>query len=199
MNRTTIVSTLSALLLAQAPVLADSIRLVGGDVLQGTIVAEGESSVTIDHAALGRIEVARAQIAAIERTAPAPETPEESKPTATLPAPVPPPPAKPDGRWKFALSLGFTGSKNDETSNWDVRAAAEAKRETEVDRTTVTGEYYFKTSDGTETDNNLLVRASRSSSSRTRAGKASSSAPTRTTTSRRGSSASAATPVPRTG
>ena len=37
-----------------------------------------------------------------------------------------------------------------------VRAAAEARRETEVDRTTVTGEYYFKTSDGTETDNNLL-------------------------------------------
>ena len=36
--------------------------------------------------------------------------------------------------------------------------AAEAKRETEVDRTTVTGEYYFKTSDGTETDNNLLVK-----------------------------------------
>lgn len=162
MNRTTIVSTLSALLLAQAPVLADSIRLVGGDVLQGTIVAEGESSVTLDHAALGRIEVARAQIAAIERTAPAaapaPETPEESKPTATLPAPVPPPPAKPDGSWKFALSLGFTGSKNDETSNWDVRAAAEARRETEVDRTTVSGEYYFKTSDGTETDNNLLVK-----------------------------------------
>ncbi|MEY3027780.1 MAG: hypothetical protein RLZZ238_2677 [Planctomycetota bacterium] len=157
MTRLSLVSAASALFLASASTLADSITLVGGDVLQGTIVAESDASVTLDHAALGRIEVSRERIATVSRTAPAAaEVP--SKPKAVLPAPVPPPPAKPDGSWKFALSLGFTGSKNDEASNWDVRTAAEAKRETEDDRTTVTGEYYFKTADGTETDNNLLVK-----------------------------------------
>jgi hypothetical protein len=168
MNHRTILSTLSGILIAThfcgaTTALADSITLVGGDVLQGTIVAEGEASVTLDHTALGRIEVARDRIALISRTAPAiaaaPDAPVQVTPTAVLPAPVPPPPAKPDGSWKFALSIGFSGSKNDETSNWDVRTAAEAKRETESDRTTISGEYFFKTSDGVETDNNLLVKA----------------------------------------
>ena len=79
-----------------------------------------------------------------------------------LPAPVPPPPpapAKPDGSWKFALSLGLSGSKNDESSNWDFRTAGEAKREDEDDRTTLTAEYFYKRSDGVETDNNILVKA----------------------------------------
>ena len=168
MTHRTILSALSAVLLATRALAADSITLVGGDVLQGTIVAESDASVTLDHAALGRIEIARDRIASVARTAPAIEpakgadaspAPEDSRPTAVLPAPMPPPPVKPDGSWKFALSLGFSGSKNDETSNWDVRTAAEARRETEADRTTVSGEYYYKTSDGVETDNNLLVKA----------------------------------------
>jgi len=164
-----ILSAFPVALLAHAVALADSITLTGGDVLRGTIVSESDASVTLDHAALGRIEVARAQIASIERTpvpapatapsaAPDAATPPEAKPVAVLPAPAPPPPAKPDGSWKFALSLGLSGSKNDETSNWDLRTAAEAKRESESDRTTITAEYFYKTSDGTETDNNILVK-----------------------------------------
>lgn len=172
MNHQRIVSALSGVLLAtqiaaSTAALADTVTLVGGDVLQGTIVADTESSVTLDHAALGRIEIARDRVASIARTAPAAAAPTDGSvvaepaptvPTAVLPAPVPPPPAKPDGSWKFVLSIGFSGSKNDETSNWDVRAAAEARRETESDRTTVSAEYFFKTSDGVETDNNLLVK-----------------------------------------
>jgi hypothetical protein len=167
MKHQRIVSALSGVLLAtqlaaSAAALADTVTLVGGDVLQGAIVAETDVSVTLDHSALGRVEIARDRIASIARTAPAaaamPEAPAEPRPTAVLPAPVPPPPAKPDGSWKFVLSIGFSGSKNDETSNWDVRTSAEARRETEVDRTTVSAEYFFKTSDGVETDNNLLVK-----------------------------------------
>jgi len=151
-------------LFASAAARADSITLTGGDVLRGTIVSETDASVTIDHAALGRIEVARSQIATVERTpaAAAPAAPAPAKPVAVLPAPVPPPPPapeKPDGSWKFALSLGLSGSKNDESSNWDFRTAAEAKREDEDDRTTLTAEYFYKRSDGIETDNNILVKA----------------------------------------
>lgn len=151
-------------LFAGAAARADSITLTGGDVLRGTIVSETDASVTIDHAALGRIEVARSQIATVERTpaAAAPAAPAPAKPVAVLPAPVPPPPpapATPDGSWKFALSLGLSGSKNDESSNWDFRTAAEAKREDEDDRTTLTAEYFYKRSDGIETDNNILVKA----------------------------------------
>ena len=157
-----ILTTVSTILLAHAVSFADSITLIGGDVLRGTIVTESDTSVTIDHGALGRIEVARDQIASIEMTPIAkpvvPVEPIVAKPTAILPAPVPPPPAAPDGSWKFMLSLGMSGSKNDQTSNWDMRAAAEAMRESESDRTTISSEFYYKTSDGVETDNNVLVR-----------------------------------------
>jgi putative salt-induced outer membrane protein YdiY len=167
MKTCAILSALPLALFVGAAALADSITLTGGDVLRGTIVAESDASVTIDHAALGRIEVARSQIASIEKSpaaaAPAaPAAPAPAKPVAVLPAPVPPPPpapAKPDGSWKFALSLGLSGSKNDESSNWDFRTAGEAKREDEDDRTTLTAEYFYKRSDGVETDNNILVKA----------------------------------------
>lgn len=162
-----ILPTLVLALLAQTPALADTIKLVGGDVLQGTIVAESDKSVTLDHGALGRIEVARDRIASIEKSAPAAapvavppseEAKPEAVPTAILPAPAPPPPAKPDGSWKFSLSLAMTGSKNDVGSNWNIRAAGGAKRESEEDRTTFTSEYYFQTADGTQTDNNFLAQ-----------------------------------------
>ena len=154
---------------------ADEIRLVGGDVLKGTVVSETETSVTIDHAALGRVEIARDRIAEVVRTSPppapapvpAPADGEQAKvepapaapavPTAVLPAPVPPPPPAPDGSWKFSLSLGFTGSENETQSNWDIRAAGTAKRESEKDRTTIAAEYYFNTANSVNTDNNLLV------------------------------------------
>ena len=162
-----ILPTLVLTLLAQTAALADTVKLVGGDVLQGTIVAESDKSVTLDHAALGRIEVARDRIASIEKSAPAAApaaTPaaDEAKPvavpTAVLPAPTPPPPAKPDGSWKFSLSLAMTGSKNDVGSNWNIRAAGGAKRESESDRTTFNSEYYFQTANGTQTDNNFLAQ-----------------------------------------
>lgn len=149
--------------LAAQTALSDTIKLVGGDVLQGTIVAESDKSVTLDHAALGRIEVARERIASVEKSAPAKaEDAAAAKPAdapvAVLPAPAPPPPAKPDGSWKFSLSFALSGSRNDESSNWDYRVAGGAKRETESDRTTLTGEFYYKTTDGVETDNNLLLK-----------------------------------------
>lgn len=160
-----------------ATVLAeqDTVTLVGGDVLRGTIVSESDTAVTIDHPALGRIEVSRERIASVAKAPPAakPATPAEpavatetsapapapaAPPVAVLPAPAPPPPAKPDGSWKFNLGLAFTGSKNDETSTWNLRVSGAAKRESEADRTTITAEYYFATGDGENTDNNLLVQ-----------------------------------------
>ena len=148
---------------------ADEIRLVGGDVLKGTVVSETETAVTIDHAALGRIEIARDRIAEVVKTTPTPPpaapavvgdaapAEEPAVPVAVLPAPLPPPPAGPDESWKFSLSLGFTGSENETQSNWDVRLAGSARRATESDRTTLTAEYYFNTVNSTNTDNNLLL------------------------------------------
>ncbi|MEY3142601.1 MAG: hypothetical protein RLY21_1094 [Planctomycetota bacterium] len=157
---------------AASTLSADEIRLVGGDVLKGTVVSETETAVTIDHAALGRIEIARDRIAEVIKTTPTPPpappavavdeakpAPAPAVPVAVLPAPVPPPPPAPDGSWKFSLSLGFTGSDNETSSNWDVRAAASAKRESESDRTTVAAEYYFNSANSVNTDNNLLVTA----------------------------------------
>ena len=174
MTRIHILPSIAAVLLVAAPALADSITLVGGNVLTGKIVSESDAAVVLDHAALGRISVARAQIASIEITPgtaavavppaaePKVETKAETKPDTTpvavLPAPAPPPPAKPDGKWRYSLSLGFTGSKNDTNSSKDLRAAFDARSETEQNRTTFGAEYYFKSTDGENTDNNLLVR-----------------------------------------
>ena len=159
---------------AASTLSADEIRLVGGDVLKGTVVSETETAVTIDHAALGRIEISRDRIAEVIKTTPAPAStpapapaavvvegatpaPAPAVPVAVLPAPVPPPPPAPDGSWKFSLSLGFTGSETETQSNWDLRAAGSAIRESEEDRTTIAAEYYFSSSNSVNTDNNLLV------------------------------------------
>ena len=110
---------------AASTLSADEIRLVGGDVLKGTVVSETDTAVTIDHAALGRIEISRDRIAEVIKTTPAPTpapapaavvvegatpAPAPAVPVAVLPAPVPPPPPAPDGSWKFSLSLGFLES-----------------------------------------------------------------------------------------
>ncbi len=157
---------------AASTLSADEIRLVGGDVLKGTVVSETDTAVTIDHAALGRIEISRDRIAEVIKTTPAPTpapapaavvvegatpAPAPAVPVAVLPAPVPPPPPAPDGSWKFSLSLGFTGSETESQSNWDLRAAGSAKRESEKDRTTIAAEYYFSSANSVNTDNNLLV------------------------------------------
>ena len=153
MNRIQLLPSIAALVLAAAPALADSITLVGGNVLTGKVVSESDTAVVLDHAALGRISVARAQIASIEITPgtaavavpPAAEPKAEAKPDTTpvavLPAPAPPPPANPDGKWRYSLSLGFTGSKNDTNSSKDLRTAFDARSETERNRTTFGAEY----------------------------------------------------------
>lgn len=47
----------------------DTVQLVGGDALRGTVVSETDAAVTIDHPALGRIEIARERIASVTRAA----------------------------------------------------------------------------------------------------------------------------------
>lgn len=165
---------LSALVLALGAHAAhadgDTVQLVGGDVLRGTITSETDAAVTIDHPALGRIEIARERIASVVK-APTPPTAEPAAavdgsagtpapevPVAVLPAPAPAPPPKPDGSWKFSLGLALTGSDNESQSNWDLRVSGSAKRESETDRTSVTAEYYFQTANSVNTDNNLLVQ-----------------------------------------
>jgi putative salt-induced outer membrane protein YdiY len=74
---------------------------------------------------------------------------------AALPPETAPAEANP---WKFKLSAAFAGSDNDNTSNWNLRFAGEAKQATETNVTTLGAEYFFQTSDGDDTDNNLKLR-----------------------------------------
>ena len=167
---------LAGTLCAQALGKSDTITLIGGDVLLCTIVSESETSVTVDHPALGRIELSRERIESIVRTAPpVPEAaatvaaaathtpppaaePAPAIPVAVLPAPAPPAPAKPDGSWRFNLTLAASGSESGDQSNRNIRIASKASRESESDRTTVTGEYFFQSADSSTTQDNLLVQ-----------------------------------------
>ncbi len=183
------ISLVASLLFTTSVTLAqnDVLQLVGGDSLRGVIVSQTETSVTLDHPALGRIDVARSRIASIELGTPVvvapvaevliapasagatttptpvlatvPTTVPTSVPTAVLPAREPAPKAKPTGEWKFSLSFSLTGSQNSDGSNLDFRAAASGKRESETDRTTVGLEYYFGSAAGANTDNNVLASA----------------------------------------
>jgi hypothetical protein len=170
---------LALLIITTSTALAegDVVNLVGGDTLRGVIVSQTETTITLDHPALGRIELAMSRVASIERSTPeiivppaepvlvdaapsvAPVADPAKIPTAILPALAPPPPAKPNGEWKFVLNFSLTGSQNAEASNLSYRAAFGAKRETEADRTTIGLEYYFGSAAGARTDNNLLVSA----------------------------------------
>ena len=125
---------LALLIITTSTALAegDVVNLVGGDTLRGVIVSQTETTITLDHPALGRIELAMSRVASIERSTPvivvppaepvlvdaapsvAPVTAPAKIPTAILPALAPPPPAKPNGEWKFALNFSLTGSQNAE-------------------------------------------------------------------------------------
>ncbi len=158
---------LAALVLTSPTLLADTITLVGGDVLHGIILEEREEFVVLQHAELGRLELSRGTIASFAHAtpdagasaAPAITTPPVTPVVAQAPASPPTTAAAPStDAWRFKFDLGFTGSTNDGTSNWDLRTAAEAVRATTTRRTTISGEYYFQYSDGIETDNNLSVK-----------------------------------------
>lgn len=167
------------------------ITLQSGDVIRGTLISDANGVVEIKHPNLGDLKIKRE---AITKMVPAPAVPTEPTAKTTPPAPTdavaattatPPAaegaqPAKPldvlgilqtappaedpnAPKWKGQIELNAT-FVSAENTQLDLRAAAQATRETIDDKLKAYAEYYLRTlansgssGFGDVTDNNLLT------------------------------------------
>lgn len=143
--------------------LADSIVLLNGDTLNGTIKQVNENNVVITHPALGDVTIANAQIHKYQQGDAEAKTlnplPEAAKPE---PKPAPKPEPKPaDAKpkkpvlipgWKSKLEAGLNGSAGN-TESQSIYIRFITKRENEEEKTTFDANYYFSSRDGKESQN----------------------------------------------
>jgi putative salt-induced outer membrane protein YdiY len=132
------------------PAGASEIQLDSGDVLNGTIVDETDDTLVLDHAMLGRLEIAMARIAAIDggdnsarqladvALAQLAEAEEETSP------------------WKTSVRFGLAATFGN-TDEQTVTAGVDSKRETDETRLIIDGSYYYSQSDGDRTDNKFTA------------------------------------------
>lgn len=137
--------------------LADTVELVTGDLLHGTVAERSESAVVIEHPVLGRVTLPADQVKAVTLASDAPAEDAEAIP-AEPPAAVAEA-AAPNGLsqkllpgWDKHFELGFTGTDgNTQTSSVSVGFAA--LRENDEERTKLALSVFRNEDDGTRTRN----------------------------------------------
>lgn len=158
---------LLAVLVGTCPVQAAQITLTTGETLAGNIVEQTAQALTLDHPILGTLIIAAEDVTevsgAVDAEAPATSAGEEDAPPQGPPALAPSePPAAPsffDG-WDARLEVGLSGTEgNSEIANF--RLGFNGKKETERERWLVKSSYYYATSDGDATRNEINLDLSR--------------------------------------
>lgn len=146
----------ASLLLASVSAHADKVRLENGDVVTGEIVETSDAGLVLEHAVLGRVQIAADQIAAqVEGDAALPEPP------------APPPPVRPGiagssvlRGWNKQLQLGFTGASGNSDS-MDLLAGVRGDYADETKRWKFDSGYFNSSANGADTKNQafaLLLR-----------------------------------------
>lgn len=141
---------------------ADEILLKNGDVLNGTVVQEGEKTLIVDHGSLGRLEIPRDQIVSRKTVSPQPE--EKPQPETETYYFVKNEPEfhklntwarkmKEDG-WKMALSFSVQADSGEDNEQ-RYRAGLQASRRTTARRFQTDWAYYYKVKNDSSTDNKL--------------------------------------------
>lgn len=139
-----------------APASQAVVTLTNGDVLRGALVSQNES-IVIEHPVLGRLTLARSDVASVRAMTAA----DAGKATAAAQAaaakvPPPPPPPDPDSfwkGWKGSIALGANGASGNSESQ-SIRSEVGLLRETSRTKTGFGLIYNHATSDGrTSTDN----------------------------------------------
>ena len=127
-----------------------------GEAFLGTLVSADDTAVTIDHPTLGRLQMPRNQVIAVNPAPKAGETPPTlaapTAPAAPAPAAASAPEVKPDPEsfwegWTGNAELGLTGATGN-SENFGFRGGLGLKRETTKMITTVGFQYVYGTSDG---------------------------------------------------
>lgn len=151
-------AVLAALAMSVVPVAADTVDLVGGDVLEGRVVAETETAVVIEHSVLGRLEIPKGEIESITLGGPAGVPAEAAAPPEAAPAKEAPKEEKKKKEWDLSVDFSF-GSVSGNTDEVTLRFGFNAARNTEHTRFTADVAYYLKVSAGTTTDNKFTMGA----------------------------------------
>lgn len=163
LNRYTLAAALT-ISLAAGPLLADTVELVSGDVLHGTVTAQTDDAVTLSHPVLGDLVLPAKQVKSV--TLDAKKADAEAAPKAAPEAVKPEPEAKPINAWADQLlpgwdkhfELGFTGTDgNSQTDNLNI--GFDAKRENDEQRTHIDLSYFRTDDDGNRTRNDATAEA----------------------------------------
>lgn len=165
-----IVTILMLSLLPLAAIAADTVTLTTGETLTGPIAEQTDDRVVLDHPVLGRLTIARDNIAELDLDTPAPaeadepeaepepgedQDPEPEAETGPQPQLAPPPSPveliEPDPTfledWDASLSLGFSGTQgNSETLSF--HSKFDANKKTERDRWIYDASYFYGTDRG---------------------------------------------------
>jgi putative salt-induced outer membrane protein YdiY len=133
-----------------APGEAVLVSVKTGEAFLGTLVSADDTAVTIDHPTLGRLQMPRGQVMAVN---PAPKAGEAPPPPPPPPAPAAAAPeVTPDPEsfwegWKGNAELGLTGAAGN-SENFGFRGGLGLKRETSKMITSLGFSYVYGTSDG---------------------------------------------------
>lgn len=160
-----------------------TLRLVGGDVLRGTLVSESAESIVVRHPVLGELTLQRVSVTAMAVTPASPQDPPfvkaETQDTVLdvqassaagardqsakdeAKAPAKDDAAKADepipSKWKFSLAANANYVDSaDEQLDFRVAGAA-VYEDPDVEKLKIDGEYFFRTVNSSTTDNNLLL------------------------------------------
>ena len=168
----TVVATLG-LLASTAP--ADQVTLTTGETLTGTVTAQTEAGLVLQHPVLGDLPVPADKIESISIDAPGDGQAQQPEPSESVDAdpaagsdqPATPPADQPEAEpmpesesepfladWDWSISAGFSGTEGNSESkafNFQVRGSQEDDR----DRWLFNNQYFYGSSDGDTDENNF--------------------------------------------
>jgi len=146
---------------------AETLTLTTGETIKGTIIAQDDAQVVIEHPMFGQLTVPRDSIVTIvaDEAADAAET--APSPEAAPPAPDAPPeaaaepstPPEPTGffaGWSNQLEIGFNASSGN-SENADARLRFASKKENDEHRWAFDAAYYLAYDEGDKTDNEFTA------------------------------------------
>ncbi len=146
-----------SLSIASTPVWADSVELVTGDLLHGTVLEQTDAAVVLEHPIMGNVTLPVDQVKAVLVTADGEEVvvtpePEEEAPLIDkdsfsqniLPG------------WDKNFELGFNGSEGN-SQTFNIHSVFDATQEDDYNRTRLGARFFQNKDDGTRTRNEFIA------------------------------------------
>lgn len=147
-----------ALSLVASPALADTVEMVAGDLLHGTVLEQSDQAVIVEHPVLGQVTVPKDQVKAVLITS---EGGEEVLVTEAPEEPAPAPSAlsqKLLPGWDKSFELGFSGSEGN-SQTFNIHSVFDATDEDDHHRWNLGASYFQNKDNGMRTRNEFIAEA----------------------------------------